>query len=136
MTLRFARSIRHKLVGVILLTTLAALVFALAAIVAYDLRAYQRNWTADMATQAELVGRLSAPALAFDDATAARENLALLRLRPQVRAAAIYTARGALFAKYVRPGASADFPVLPEANGLKISSRLLAVARKVVEPAP
>ena len=51
----FARSLRHKLVGVILLTTLAALVFALAAIITYDLRTYQREWAADMATQAELV---------------------------------------------------------------------------------
>jgi signal transduction histidine kinase len=133
MTPRVALSLRHKLIAVILATTLAALVFALAAIVAYDLRAYHRNWTADMATQAELVGRLSAPAIAFDDATSARENLALLRLRPQVRAAAIYTARGALFASYVRPGShSRPFAGLPAADGVRIEGGELEVTKRIV----
>ena len=70
-----ARSLRLKLIGVILLTTLAALVVALVAIVGYDLRAYQRTWTADMSTQAELLGRMSAPALAFDVGHAAYYSL-------------------------------------------------------------
>ncbi len=42
-----------------------------------------------MSTQADLLGQSSATALAFDDAKVARENLALLHYRPQVRAAAV-----------------------------------------------
>ena len=52
----------------------------------------------DLTTQAELVANSSAAALTFDDAGAARENLALLRLRPQIEAAAVYAANGRLFA--------------------------------------
>ena len=88
MRLDFAGSLRLKLIGIILLTTLAALIVALVAIAIYDLRAYHRNWIADVTTQAELLGSASASAIAFDDAKVAEENLQLLRLRPQVQAAA------------------------------------------------
>jgi signal transduction histidine kinase len=126
------RSLRLKLIGVILVTTLAALVVALAAIVTYDLRAYQRTWTADLSTQAELLGRMSAPALAFDDPKAATGNLELLRLRPAVRAAAIYTARGTLFASYRRPGVTGAFAPLPEADGMRIAGRELVLYKRIV----
>ena len=132
MTLDFSRSLRLKLIGVILLTTLAALIIALVAIITYDLRAYHRNWTADVSTQAELVGRMSASAIAFDDARVAQENLELLRLRPQVQAAAIYTARGALFATYARPGATREFPKLPEAEGMRIDGGELVLYERIV----
>lgn len=127
-----SRSLRLKLIGIILLTTLAALVVALVAIVAYDLRAYRQNWTADVSTQTELIGRMSAPAIAFDDPRAAKENLELLRLRPHVQAAAIYTANGALFATYARPGANRQFPKLPEADSMRVDGQELVVYRRIV----
>lgn len=132
MRLEFSRSLRLKLIGVILLTTLAALIVALVAIVAYDLRAYHRNWIADVSTQAELLGRTSASAIAFDDPQVAKENLELLRLRPRVQAAAIYTARGALFATYVKPGISPEFPKVPEADGMRVDGRSLVLYRRIV----
>src|SRR6266568_3550295 len=61
------RSLRQKLLGLVLLTTLVALVVALGALIGYDLRAYHRTLVSDMTTQAELLGRTIAPALAFDD---------------------------------------------------------------------
>src|SRR5690606_5522249 len=73
-----SRSLRAKLISVILLTTLASLVVAISAIVALDLRAYDRTLAADMSTQAELLGRMSATSLAFDDPKVAEANLALL----------------------------------------------------------
>jgi len=132
MRLDFTSSLRLKLIGVILVTTLVALVVALVAIVAYDLRAYQRNWTADVSTQARLLGSASASAIAFDDAKVAEENLQLLRLRPQVQAAAIYTARGSLFASYVRPGVHVPLPKLPESEGMRIEGRGLVLHQRIV----
>ncbi|GAB3097017.1 sensor histidine kinase [Lysobacter terrae] len=131
MRLDFAGSLRLKLIGVILLTTLAALIVALLAIVAYDLRAYHRNWIADVSTQAKLLGNASASAIAFDDAKVAEENLALLRLRPQVQAAAIYTARGGLFASYTRPGLRPNFPKLPESEGMRIHGKALELYQRI-----
>ena len=132
MNLNFAGSLRHKLMGVILLAALAALVVALAAIIAYDLRAYHRNWTADVTTQAELLGRMSAPAITFDDPAAAQENLELLRFRPQVQSAAIYTARGALFASYSRPDSKRAFPKLPESDGLRVDDQGVVLFKRIV----
>jgi len=50
------RSLRQKLLGMMLLTTLVALIVALAAIIGYDLNAYHRILVSDMTTQAELLG--------------------------------------------------------------------------------
>lgn len=133
MTLQMPRSLRTKLLGVVLLTTFVALAVALSAMVVHDLRDYHRAWTEDMRTQAELLGRATAPALAFDDPKAAGENLALLRLRPQVRAAAVYNARGALFASYAAGGARGELPQLPEADGVGVRDRELVVFRRIVE---
>ncbi len=83
------RSVQQKLLVMVLLATLVALLVAVVAMVAYDLRLYHRSWIADLTTQAELLGRTSAPALTFDDARVAKENLDLLRFRPKVRSAAI-----------------------------------------------
>ncbi len=94
------RSIRHKLMSVVLLTTLVALVISLGTIVVYDLRAYHRNLVADISTQAELLGHMSSAALAFDDERLAQENLNLMRIRPRVTAGALYKADGSLFASY------------------------------------
>ena len=94
------RSIRRKLMSVVLLTTLVALVISLGTIVVYDLRAYHRNLVADISTQAELLGHMSSAALAFDDDRLALENLNLMRIRPRVTAGALYKADGSLFASY------------------------------------
>jgi signal transduction histidine kinase len=133
MTVGKTRSLRTKLLGVVLATTFVALAVALTAMVGYDLHAYHRSWSDDMSAQAELLGRTSAAALTFDDAKAAGENLSLLRLRPQVRAGAIYGARGTLFASYVaKPGGSA-VPASAEPDGVQVQDGELIVFRKIVE---
>jgi len=88
MKLPSPRTLRQKLLGMVLLTTLVALIVALGAMVGYDLRTYHRTLVSDMTTQAELLGRTTAPALAFDDPKVANENLGLMRFRPLVSAAA------------------------------------------------
>ena len=127
------RSLRQKLVALVLLTTLVALVVALGAMVAYDLRVYHRGLIDDMNTQAALLGRTSAAALTFDDPRVAQENLGLLRFRSQVGAAAIYTARGAAFARFQREGEARGAPAAPEAEGVRIEARDLLVFKRIVQ---
>ncbi|HSW05426.1 hybrid sensor histidine kinase/response regulator [Aquabacterium sp.] len=129
---RGPRSLGNKLIGVVLLTTLVALAVALGAMVAYDLRAYHQAWLSDMNTQAELLGQTTAPALSFDDAKLARENLNLLRLRPQVRAAAVYGATGALFASYAATAAETRLPKMPEPDGVHVRGQDLVVFKRIV----
>ena len=127
------RSIRQKLVAVVLLATLAALVVSIGALIAYDLRAHHRALLGDMSTQAELLGRMTSAALAFDDQRLAKENLALLRIRPTVRAGAIYNASGALFASYAKPGEAAVFPARPVADRIEVDGNDLIVYKTVIE---
>jgi signal transduction histidine kinase/ActR/RegA family two-component response regulator len=111
------RSIRQKLVTIVMSTTLAASAVSVGTVVAYDLRSYQRALRNDLSTQAELVGHMTSAALSFDDARLARENLELLRTRPSVRAAALYDEHGALFAWYLAPGEDVAFPARPGKDG-------------------
>jgi signal transduction histidine kinase/ActR/RegA family two-component response regulator len=111
------RSIRTKLVTIVMSTTLAALAVSVGTVVAYDLRGYRHALLNDLSTQAELVGHVTSAALTFDDPRLARENLAMLRSRPTVRAAAIYDEHGALFASYLAPGERTAVPPHPRKEG-------------------
>ena len=127
------RSIQRKLLGVMLLTTFVSVVVALGAMIANDLLQSHRGWVNDIRAQAELVGSATAPALAFDDPTVARENLALLRQQPKIRAAAIYAARGQLFASYRPDPEQPPLPPLPEADGAYVDDGHLHVFRRIVD---
>ncbi|MGJ7918642.1 ATP-binding protein [Massilia sp. LXY-6] len=127
------RSIRTKLVTIVMSTTLAALAVSVGALVAYDLRAYQRALLNDLSTQAELVGHMTSAALSFDDPRLARENLAMLRSRPTVRAAAIYDEAGALFASYLAPGEGSAFPPHPGKAGHRKEGDDLILYRPIAE---
>lgn len=134
MILARTRSVRQKLLLMVVATTMAALVITGVAMVAYDLRNYQQVWVTDLETQADILGRASAAALAFDDKKSARENLSLLKARPQISAAAIYTAKGTLFASYGQDGtAEPALPNLPEVDGYRIEGKELSVFKRVVD---
>jgi len=108
------RSVRLKMMMVVVATTFMALLVSAVALVLYEAQRYKSGSTADLITQAELVGNTAAPALVFDDPQAAKQNLDLLRARPRIVAAAIYTAAGAPFASYVRdPASHTVLPVRP-----------------------
>jgi signal transduction histidine kinase/ActR/RegA family two-component response regulator len=127
------RSIRTKLMAVVMSTTFAATLVSVGTVIGYDLRAYHRALLADLSTQAELVGHMTAPALNFDDARLARENLALLRARPSVRAGAIYNAAGKLFASYQAAGERADFPVAPAPGKPRAQGRELVLCEPIYD---
>jgi len=126
-------SIRKKLVVVVMTTTFAALLVSVGLIIGYDLRNYHRSLVNDMATQAELVGHMTSAALAFDDTRLAGENLALLRTRPMVGAAAIFDENGRLFASYSAHKESSAFPARPEAAGTRSEGTALTLFRPIVE---
>jgi signal transduction histidine kinase len=127
-------SLRRKVILLVLAATVAALSLTALGLVVYDLRAYEQQWTTDLNTQAEVLARASAPALAFDDRRTAATDLTLMKVRPRVLAAAIYTSGGELFATYTRAGAEpAPFPPKPGADGYRVEGDNLVIFRRVVE---
>ena len=127
------RSIRRKLMSVVLLTTLVALVISLGTIVVYDLRAYHRNLVADISTQAELLGHMSSAALAFDDERLALENLNLMRIRPRVTAGALYKADGSLFASYRANAQTGPLPTQVGTEGENIIGKSVELFKPIVD---
>jgi len=133
MTHVFRGSLQRKLLAMMLLTTLAALVVALGAMVTYDLRTYHRTWVDDMSAQAELVGRTTAPSLALGDQRVARDNLSTLRFQPKVRAAAIYGPDGELFATYTSPSEKDAPPTAAVGDSVKVSRNSLVIVKRIIE---
>ena len=99
-----SRSIRSKLNLALATTTLVALVLAALALLVVNLQREMGNMREDLVTQADVIALASAPALAFADAAVAGENLAVLRARSGITAAALYDESGRLFASYRREG--------------------------------
>jgi two-component system, sensor histidine kinase len=126
-------TVRSRLMLMAVSTTLVALLTASVAMMLFDLRTFQRNWVADQTTQASIMARVTAPALSFNDAKTAQQNLAVLRVRPQILAAGIYTAGGTLFASYTPVPEDAELPVRPGAAGYQIDKGELVVFQRIVE---
>jgi len=94
------RSLGTKLRLAILGSTLVALVLALGTSIVYDLNTWHRGWIADVRAQSELLGHASTDDLAAGNPRGADEALAMLRLQPKMRSAAVYDAQGRLFASW------------------------------------
>lgn len=126
------RSLRAKLVFVVLLTTGLALAIALGAMLAFDVREWRSTGISEIKTQAEFVGQTMAPALSFEDVKTAQENLALLRTRPEIHAAGVYTAAGELFATYASHQEDAAVPRRAEAERTEFVGADLVVFQRIV----
>ena len=130
----FARhSVRRRLLLVMLATTVTALLVAATAMIAYDLHGYRDALAHDLTTQADVVAKSSVAALLFNDHDAARENLAVLKARPNIGAAALYNAQGGLFAAYSRSGANAEVPLRPAGEGVRVSGREMVLVKAIGE---
>ena len=127
------KSVRQKLFAAGLLASFVALLVAGSGLFLYDLRSHRQTSSTDLAIQAELLGYASAAALQFDDPVVAAQNLAFLKARPTIRSAAIYNARGAVFASYKRPDIEAGGPpAIPGTAGIAIDSDRISVFHPIV----
>ena len=129
-----SRSVRGRLVRVMLATTLTALIVAGAALMYQDIRVYEGSVVDDVSTQAEILGRASSQALRIGDLDSGRRNLALLRAKPGIRAAALFDSRGTLFATYVRDGLSdtSEIPGKASADEPRVIEDALIVWNRVL----
>jgi signal transduction histidine kinase/ActR/RegA family two-component response regulator len=97
-------SLRQQLTRAAMLTTFLAILLSAGALITYELSVYRSAAIADLRAQADLIARSTAAAVEFRDAKVARDNLALLRNQPRIRAAAVYGLDGALIASHTPSG--------------------------------
>ena len=123
------RPIRQKVLILIVLASVAGLLFSAAVLSVYDLVTFRRRALADATALVRVVSTSALPALVFDDSAAAREDLEALRDRAEIGTAAIYRSDGTEFARYTRPGGPAPLPTPPDSEIRRFfADRLILVA--------
>jgi len=98
------KSVRGKLMRIVVITTAIALLAAGAGMLTHDLNVYRDSWVADLDTQSSILATSTATALMSGDRLVADRNVNAVRWRATVLVAALYSADGKLFASFVRPG--------------------------------
>ncbi len=126
-------SVRRKVMVIIIITTFAALLVSMIALLSYEARKYEDFLVYDLTTQADILAANTAAALAFNDPEAADANLALLANRTGIVAGAIYTRDGDLFATYRRGTAEVTFPVSIQPIGPRVAGDELSLFHPVVQ---
>src|SRR3982074_3334312 len=105
--------IRRKLTRMSMVVSASVLLLSCAAFIGYELLTFESIAAGRLSTNAEIVGINITPALLFQDQRAATETLAALRATRNIVSAAVYTAEGDMFAKYVR-NLGSDAAALPD----------------------
>jgi signal transduction histidine kinase/HAMP domain-containing protein len=126
------RSVRRKLMVVMIATTAAALVMTGVAMTLYDVRSFRERSLADLTAQADVLGLAATAALEFDDPKSAQQYLEFLKVLPNVKRAAIYTSKGSLFARYSTGGDDAAFPKLAAVDGSATDGKTLTLFKRIV----
>ncbi|HEX7942123.1 MAG TPA: ATP-binding protein [Gemmatimonadaceae bacterium] len=105
-------SFTRKLMAVILLTSGVVLLLTCGTFLVYDFVSFRSALARNLSTLARVVAANSTAALAFDNRDDAAEVLSAFAAEPHIVAAALYDARGELFATYPA-GSSVSFPASP-----------------------
>jgi len=98
------RTIRQKLMAIILFTCCTVLFAATLAFVVHEAISIRREVKRNLAIQADVIGVNVSSAIAFNDSRSATETLAGLRANPYILGAYIITSDSIIFASYVTKG--------------------------------
>jgi signal transduction histidine kinase len=112
-------SLKHKLIGLIVLSSVAALMVAYAALLAYEFHSFRQDTARNMSALAALIGSNSSAAMIYDDKRLAQENLAALRSEPDITVAALYDQQGKLYATYPASLRPASLPAAAGREGVE-----------------
>lgn len=102
-------SIRHKLIGIIMLTSILALLLTGVGFIAYEQFTFRGKMTRDFSMLADVICENVSPGLAFNDATAMEKTLQTLAAQQRVLAAAVYDKAGQRVASFQRGKPSEGF---------------------------
>jgi signal transduction histidine kinase len=112
-------------------TSLAGLIPAAAAFIAYDAVTFRRLMAERMDSTVRIVAYNCVAPVVFEDAEAAEATLASLRGAPRIVSAGVYRTDAALFAGYARPGARVPAQPALSAPGHLFGADSLVVAHDV-----
>ncbi|WDT70893.1 MAG: PAS domain-containing protein [Candidatus Manganitrophus sp.] len=119
-----------------MLVSSAVLLLASAGFIAHEWVTFRSVMVRNRSTQAEIIAINTVSALLFNDPESAAETVGALRVKPDIHSAAIYTADGRLFAKYLRSDGASVFE-MPERipggmEGHRFESGFLFLSRPIL----
>jgi len=109
--------LRQRLMAIMLLTSGTVLTLTCASFLAYDMVAFRKAVTRNLATIASIVADNSTAVLAFEDRRGAAEMLAALKAEHHIVGAVLYDAAGNVFTTYPEGRPASDFPAHPGQDG-------------------
>lgn len=129
------KSVRHKLLLMVLVANLLTLMVAALTLLYHNFIEHQEKAVATLSTLAGTLGQASAASLEFDDIKVANENLIQLRENPGIVSAALYKPDKTLFASYIFDTSSPTIiPTSPQAEGFLFDKGELAVFKNIETP--
>ncbi len=102
--------IKYKLIGIIMLTSVSALLLACLGFIAYEQFAFRRTMVRDSSILADVIQDNVAPGLTFNDATEMEKTLWSMSAQPHILAGAVYDKAGKRVATYERNQQPDGFP--------------------------
>ncbi|HSW16135.1 MAG TPA: ATP-binding protein [Ramlibacter sp.] len=131
MNIATATSIKEKIAAIVRTATLASLLSAGGALMAFDLLRHLSEARQDVRTQADILALASQATVSFRDPKSADEDLSALRAKPTVAAAAIYDAQGELFVAWRQAGAAAMAPWKAPSQATQLTWRYVQALRPI-----
>src|SRR6202011_990624 len=123
--------IRRKLIFITLLTSGVALLLACVAFLAYEMVVFRTGMVDELSSTAAMIADNSSAALTFNDPVSAAQTLKSLRAHPHIVGAAIYDARGNVFAEYRQEPSLAFRPPAAEIDGHRFDGDGLKLFRAI-----
>src|SRR5687768_1554773 len=127
------KSIRRRLMTMMMLTCAASIAFTSVTFILYEFIAARNEAHERLATLARVVASNSTAALAFRADDDAYQVLDVLRTEPEVLTAALYDEKGLLFAAYPRDALRTSLPQAPAGDGLQFRGDVLEGFQTVSE---
>ena len=109
--------LRQRLMAIMLLTSGVVLALTCAGFLAYDMVAFRKSVSRQLATIAAIVADNSTAVLAFEDRRGAAEMLSALKAEHHIVGAALYDEAGNLFTSYPVKRPLSDYPAHPGQDG-------------------
>jgi len=132
MSLLANMTIKHKLIAIIMLTSITALLLTGFIFVLYERSHIRHDMAVSLSTQAEIIADNCKAALAFEDAEDAKETLHALHVESSIVFACIYTSSSEVFATYCRDDDNSSTPSELQQEGYSFSDGFLTVFKPIV----
>jgi PAS domain S-box-containing protein len=128
--------IQRKLWWIVVLAVAVPALVTILLLVIYETKTFQPRMARELRADAQMMAEMIEPAIEFDDAETVGKQLATLRQRPEMRAAAVFLPDGRRFALYLRAGAAGMVPEsLPTGAVQQFDTGTLWVLEPVLAPA-